>query len=607
MGVEHIIRINNKGAKAGNINNCLRNHSRSLYFSVLDADMIPKPTFLEQMMGYFKDKNIGFVQSPQVFYNADPYQFNLELNVYNDQDFFMREVQVGRDKYNAIVQIGTNAVFLRKAIDDIGGIPEDSITEDCATGMLVQAKGYKTIFVNEVLAVGLSPEHFRDLSKQRKRWSRGNIQVSKKHNPLTIKGLNIKQRLIYISGILFWYNSVFKMCFILTPIIYLLSGILIIDTDLISVTQFFIPSYLSYMLMFKSHNSKYTTLFRTHINETSLTCALFIPILMELVLSKELKFNVTNKGILAKNTFVSWNLLIPNFILFVLTILGFGVSANKFFINNSLELRGAILINIAWAVYNLIAIVATMMLCIEKPRKEELERKVINYRTTINETTHCVINNLSDSDFNIGINDLSCNLQLDDVFKISINNINVFSKIVDCHDNTFECRFIKLTKNQYLHILKFIYNDKSQGYYEEKNNSVIMQYNSFVTFMDSNELFAETEELKENCNIQVRTNEDLIIESKENTKKILSPMDMEMEDFLTQLDLDKKDIMLIKMYNELKNLKRNEKEVIQNLQQIENQWNLLKNKQYFQSEVNILVSMQKVSTTTGQVHERKFN
>lgn len=65
-------------------------------FAVLDADMIPKKEFLQKTVGYFSDDNMAFVQTPQVYYNQDIYQYNLGRNIPNEQDFFMRDIQEAR-------------------------------------------------------------------------------------------------------------------------------------------------------------------------------------------------------------------------------------------------------------------------------------------------------------------------------------------------------------------------------------------------------------------------------------------------------------------------------------------------------------------------------
>ncbi|MHC6178795.1 glycosyltransferase family 2 protein [Clostridium sp. JNZ X4-2] len=475
--IHYVTRENNDFAKAGNINNALSNYCRGELFSVLDADMIPKPNYLKKMVGYFKENNVGFIQSPQVFYNPDPFQYNLNLDdkIPNEQDFFMREVQAGRARYNALFHVGTNALFSRKAIDDIGGIPTGSITEDMATGMLLQARGYKSVFVNEILAVGLSAEYYKDFAKQRKRWCRGNIQVSKKWNPLTMKGLTFIQRLLYFSGILYWYSGVSKMIYILCPIIYLIFGTLIIKASTMQLLQFFVPSYVSYILMFKSHSSQYRSLILNHIYECATSPFLALASLSELIFARELKFNVTLKGHIKRNIFVSWGLLVPQLVLFIMTILGFGISLNKNFAVNSIELKESITINIIWAGYNLIGIVMTMLLSLEKPRYRSSERRIVDCKSSLilsdSTALNCRINDISDSGIGISINSNKLgHLDVGDIIKIKIGEGDAFCRILRCRENNFGCRFINLSREQYLNIVKYEFHNEN-GYYSVEKQS----------------------------------------------------------------------------------------------------------------------------------------
>jgi len=619
FNVNYISRDNNDFAKAGNINNALSNHCKGELFSVLDADMIPKPNYLQKMVGYFKNNDVGFVQSPQVFYNPDPFQYNLNLDnrIPNEQDFFMREIQAGRARYNALFHVGTNALFSRKAVDDIGGIPTGSVTEDMATGMLLQAKKYKSIFVNEVLAVGLSAEYYKDFAKQRKRWCRGNIQVSKKWNPLTLKGLTPIQRLLYASGILYWYSSISKLIYILCPIIYLLTGVLILKANTLQILQFFVPSFVAYLLMFKSHNSKYRTLFLTHIYETATAVFLAFDSLSELIFSKELKFNVTLKGNTKKNIFVSWNLLIPQFVMFILTILGFGISLNRFINTNSTELRQSLIINILWAIYNIIGIILIMMLSLEKPRFKKSERKKVDYRSSImlenSKNINCIINEISDTGIKItiGVNRIN-NFDIGDIIKVKIDKIDAYCRVVRYQDNYFGCRFVNLSKEQYLTIIRFIYADEN-GYYnaygkqhsykelssgevtviekfsEENifiNNKGILEINVANQSQTIKEL--DNIEIVEDINLQaIKTNDvsDIITNNLRNEgNNILSSLrnevkstlsnetinklstdvkysDLSIDDMLKKvLKLDEYQIIIMKMYNELQELhKKNQK------------------------------------------------
>ncbi|MEA3422374.1 MAG: glycosyltransferase, partial [Bacillota bacterium] len=110
--INYITRDDNKNAKAGNINNVLKT-ANGEFVLLLDADMIPKDSIITAMLDYFEDESTGFVQSPQVFYNLDPFQYNLGigLNIPNEQDFFMRTMQEKRAIFNSVLHVGTNALF----------------------------------------------------------------------------------------------------------------------------------------------------------------------------------------------------------------------------------------------------------------------------------------------------------------------------------------------------------------------------------------------------------------------------------------------------------------------------------------------------------------
>lgn len=83
--IEYLGRQDNQGAKAGNLNHGL-SHSSGEFIVTMDADMKMKPNFLKEVIPYFKDEKMGFVQTPQAFHNPDVFQHNLyvETQVRND-------------------------------------------------------------------------------------------------------------------------------------------------------------------------------------------------------------------------------------------------------------------------------------------------------------------------------------------------------------------------------------------------------------------------------------------------------------------------------------------------------------------------------------------
>ena len=362
-------------AKAGNLNNCLQHYASGELFVVLDADMIAKSTFLERTVGYFSDPNMALVQTPQVFYNPDPFQNNLQLydSIPNEQDFFMREVLTRRSIFNAVLNVGSNAVFRRTAIEEIGGIPVGTITEDMATSMLLQAKGWKTLFVNETLAMGLSPTSFADYVVQRDRWCRGNIQVLKKWNPLTLPGLSFMQRLIYFDGVLYWFFGLQKIIYIIGPILFLLTSVPVFFADVFTMLLFFVSTYYIASLIFSLFNHKSRTYVWAHIYETALAPYLLISSLSELFFSNKVKFSVTPKDGISHKTHFSFQVGWPHLLMAIISViaLGFGIHKMLTDVNYMIPVY---LVNLFWLLYNLLGIIASIIVCFEKQRFRESER-----------------------------------------------------------------------------------------------------------------------------------------------------------------------------------------------------------------------------------------
>lgn len=222
MGVDYFTRANNEHAKAGNINAAIA-RTDGEYFMVLDADFIPQENFLYRSMGLFEDPEVGIVQIPHGFYNADPMQANLGLRrvLPDDQRMFFGTIMAGRDGWNAAFCCGSNSVTRRSAIEEIGNkLPTGSITEDMLLTLALLRKGYVTRYLNERLAIGLAPESLSAMYIQRARWARGAVQILfLKEGPFG-PGLKLHERLMFVP--LHWLaQSLVVMLTLLTPAICL--------------------------------------------------------------------------------------------------------------------------------------------------------------------------------------------------------------------------------------------------------------------------------------------------------------------------------------------------------------------------------------------------
>lgn len=376
LGVHYVQRERHEHAKAGNLNHALTVSTGDLIVT-MDADMVMRQDFLTKTIGYFNDPKMGFVQSPQTFFNQDPYQFNLfaGAKIGNDQDFFMRSIETQKDAVNAVMYVGSNAIFRRNTLADVGGFSTGVITEDMATGMFIQAAGWQSGFVNSNLASGLAPETFGDLIKQRDRWARGNIQVAKKWNPLKIRGLTLLQRILYVDGIHYWFSGIYKMIFLVAPLVFLLLGQYSLQANMHQLIIFWLPAFLASQLTFNMVAEKKQTVSLSNIYEIATAPFMAFAVFNELFLKSKKSFVVTRKGVNSDASYYNWGTAWPILLLLGLSIIALlrGIGILTGYLSSTVPIQG-IYINVFWLCYNLIGLILASYLSNERPRLRQSER-----------------------------------------------------------------------------------------------------------------------------------------------------------------------------------------------------------------------------------------
>lgn len=466
--INYITREDNEGAKAGNINNALT-HIKGDLFAVLDADMIPKKEFLQKTVGYFSDDNMAFIQTPQVYYNQDIYQYNLGKNIPNEQDFFMRDIQEARASRDAVLHVGTNAVFRKKYVEEIGGYPTCSITEDMAVGMLLQEKGYSSALINEELVFGLSANTFTELVKQRDRWCRGNLQVLKHFNPLFSKGLNFGQKIAYFDGAVYWFSNLQKIVYIVCPLIYLLTSKLIIDSTIYSLLNVYIPFLVGQHLIFKTFSPKSRSVKWSHYYDTAMAPHLTLSIIKEL-LCLNIKFNVTSKEVVLNKKSFQFKIVLPHIILAIISIIAWIVST-KLVIENNMHF-GAYLLNILWSIFNFLGALISLKVAYQKPIFRISERIPVNDNIKVkiyNKKNNLIVGKLLDiSGKGIGIllNENST-LEVKDTVKINLLNHNFSCTICRINKNILGLEFKSITPDE-MKLIMSIFTENMQPHYDNK-------------------------------------------------------------------------------------------------------------------------------------------
>ncbi len=336
MGVGYFDRPDNKGAKAGNLNNALRQTSAP-YVVTFDSDMIPKSDFLLKTIPYFVDAQkrskelpenrkclLGLLQTPQSFYDPDVYQYALysEDAAPNEQDFFYRTIEVARTSTNSVIYGGSNTILSRQALEDIGGFYTETITEDFATGLLIESAGYVSLGLPEPLANGQTPHSFKEHIQQRKRWGMGVINSSRKLHLFTRKGLSLLQKLNYVSSVSYWFSPIKNLIYMLSPLFFAVFAIPVFECSWLDLIIYWLPMFIMQELCLRIISGGSISLKWSGIYETSVMPYLLIPIIKESLGISMSVFAVTDKSGRNKSGGKKLKTMLPLIILLALSLTG---------------------------------------------------------------------------------------------------------------------------------------------------------------------------------------------------------------------------------------------------------------------------------------------
>lgn len=175
-GFDYMVRPNRgEMKKAGNLRHAYGQSSGDL-IAIFDADFCPRHDFLEHLVPYFDEENVGIVQSPQCFDTSRSMSW-LQRTAGATQELFYRWVQPSRDTAGAPICVGTNAVYRRTALEAMGGFAQIEHSEDVHTGIGLLRKGFQTRYVPVQLAKGLCPDDLAAFVNQQYRWCNGSITL----------------------------------------------------------------------------------------------------------------------------------------------------------------------------------------------------------------------------------------------------------------------------------------------------------------------------------------------------------------------------------------------------------------------------------------------
>jgi len=125
-----------------------------------------------------------------------------------------------------------------------------SVTEDMATSMRLHSMGFRSVYHDEILAVGLAPEDLGTMINQRLRWAQGTMQVMLRENPLVQRGMTLAQRLMYFSTMWSYLSGFAAIVYFAAPVVFLCFGILPVSTTALEFFIRFLPFMIINQLLF---------------------------------------------------------------------------------------------------------------------------------------------------------------------------------------------------------------------------------------------------------------------------------------------------------------------------------------------------------------------
>jgi cellulose synthase (UDP-forming) len=372
-GVGYIARDDNEHAKAGNINHALK-QLNSPFVAIFDCDHVPTRSFLQVTMGWFlRDQKLAVLQTPQHFYSPDPFERNLDQFriIPNEDELFYGVVQDGNDFWNATFFCGSCAVLRRSALDEVGGVAVETVTEDAHTSLRMQMRGWNTAYINIRQAAGLANERLSGHVRQRIRWARGMVQILRIENPLFAPGLKPAQRLCYFNAMSHFLYALPRLIFLTAPMIYLIFGIRNIPGVWMAIVAYAVP-HLALSNMTNSRiQGQHRHSFWNDIYETVMAPYILLPTLFALIRPKAGSFNVTAKGGVVNKDYFDARIARPFLVLAAINIFGlvcavarliqfptFAVPDWLSFVNSPASIydgshAGTVWVNVLWTLFNL--------------------------------------------------------------------------------------------------------------------------------------------------------------------------------------------------------------------------------------------------------------
>lgn len=249
------------GFKAGALQNAL-DYTHGKYVVVFDADFIPPHNFLTEAVSALEaDPSLGFVQARWGHVNRDYSKLTEAYSLGIDGHHVVE--QTGRSALGLLMNFnGSGGALRTKAIRDAGGWDSDTLSEDMDLSYRMQLKGWKALYLRDLVIPGEIPPNMPSFRNQQARWAKGSIQCGRKllnrvwHSPL----LSFRQKI----------QATIHMTYYMIHLLMLL--VLIVTVPLLMLKAFsLVPFFAPYAILFGLCAISSSTMYYTSIKWQNLS------------------------------------------------------------------------------------------------------------------------------------------------------------------------------------------------------------------------------------------------------------------------------------------------------------------------------------------------
>ncbi|HIH99448.1 MAG: glycosyl transferase [Nitrosopumilus sp. BACL13 MAG-121220-bin23] len=176
--IEHIRRGTRKGYKAGALKHAMQ-ITDSEFVAIFDADFIPPTWFLKRAMPHFSKPTIGLIQCRWGHVNEN-YSTITQVQALSLDFHFLIEQKAKSDSHLFMNFNGTAGIWKRDCIEDAGGWHTATLVEDLDLSYRAQMKGWKCVFLPDIVVDAELPAQINAAKRQQFRWAKGSIQCATK-------------------------------------------------------------------------------------------------------------------------------------------------------------------------------------------------------------------------------------------------------------------------------------------------------------------------------------------------------------------------------------------------------------------------------------------